>query len=59
MAKKRGEEMEAQRDGKCIGEIRPGGIDYTVGKVEEFDCSVDNGKAQGNEGIDAACDNTA
>lgn len=50
--------MEAQRDGKCIGEIRPGGIDYTVGKVEEFDCSVDNGKAQGNEGIDAACDNT-
>lgn len=50
--------MEAQRDGKGICEISPGGVDYTVGKVEEFDRAIDDGETKADEGIDAASDNT-
>ena len=46
--------MEAQRDGKCIGKISPGGIDHSVGKVEEFDRAINKREAQSNESINAA-----
>ena len=46
--------MEAQRDGKCIGKIGPGGIDHTVGKVEEFDRAINKREAKSDKGIDAA-----
>ena len=36
--------MEAKRDGQRIGEISPGGVHHSVGKVEKFDGAVDDCK---------------
>ena len=39
-----------------ISEIGAAGVHHTVGEMEELHGSVDEGEAQGNEGIDAAGD---
>lgn len=43
--------MKTQRNGQRIGEIGPGRIDYSVGKVKEFDGAVNDGEAEADEGI--------
>lgn len=46
------------QDKKCIGEVSTGGVDNSVGKVEEPHRPVDDCEANRDQGIDAACDDT-
>ena len=43
-------------DGKGICYIHPAGVDYTVREMEKFDRAVDDGEAEGYEGIDGTGD---
>lgn len=45
-----------ERKEKGIGKICPGGIYHPMGEMEKLHRPVDNSKAQGDEGIDAAGD---
>lgn len=54
----RDDRIYAKRYGKAVGTISASRIDNAVREVKKSDCFIDNGKAEGNEGINAASDNT-
>lgn len=56
--KKRKYDVDPKRDKGSKSKVGTSSIDHAMSKVEELNCAVDNSKAQGYEGVNAARDNT-